>query len=57
MEITPVNIIKDLGLSTRLVVYLNGFLETELREAWLKAKECDDPDKAKEVFLNSLKHS
>lgn len=54
---TPANIIKDLGLSTRLVVYLNGFLETELREAWLKAKEYDDPDKAKEVFLNSLKHS
>lgn len=57
MEMTPANIIKDLGLSTRLVVYLNGFLETELREAWLKAKECDDPDKAKEIFLNSLKHS
>lgn len=57
MEMTPANIIKDLGLSTRLVVYLNGFLETELREAWLKAKEYDDPDKAKEVFLNSLKHS
>lgn len=57
MEITSANIIKDLELSTRLVVYLNRFLETELREAWLKAKEYDDPDKAKEVFLNSLKHS
>ena len=56
MKITPANIIKDLGLSTRLVGYLNGFLEIELREAWLKAKECDDPNKAKEVFLNSLKH-
>ena len=54
---TPANIIKDLGLSTRLIVYLNGFLETALREAWLKAKECDNPDKAKEIFLNSLKHS